>query len=119
MPKTLLTVYVHPAWEESTIHHIGESLTEEGIGYTVSTSEKKHLMWNMAAPFSVPYEEKAILFTLSKPISTHQIDIILTQVRIGCIYGFTIKGEINLDDGVIINNIEGAGTTLAHGYESP
>jgi len=109
MPKTLLTIYTHPDWVESTIHHIGESLTEGNVGYTVSVSEKKHLTWNMAAPFSVPYEEKAVLFTLSKPITDHQIETIMTQVRIGCVYGFTIKGEMNLGNEVTINNIDGAG----------
>lgn len=57
----------------------------------------------MAAPFLLPYREKCITLALTIPITPEHIKDLADLVATGLLVGFLVRGEIDLDGGVINN----------------
>ncbi len=104
--NTLLTVYLHPDNEDHARYLIEEETLVPGcIFYTVISKPEERLPLDMA-PFTISHREKQVMFTLNRPLTPTQIEAMTSHVTIGLIYGFAVKGEINLGE-TIINNLEG------------
>ena len=110
-PPTVLILYLHPKNEEHAMYLVGEeSLTQAGIGYRVVEKDVSQAGVPGYAPFTFAHHELQLTLALSRPITPHVIKEIADHQAIGLIYGFSIKGEIDLgskDETHIINNLEG------------
>jgi hypothetical protein len=105
--KTILTVFVHPDDVDHALYLIGEeTLVQGGTTYTVQTGAEDQVALDMA-PFMVPQRQTQLVFALENPPTPHQIQQIAQEAATGLIYGFTVRGEINLGEGSFINNVEG------------
>jgi hypothetical protein len=105
--KTLLTVFVHPDDVDHALYLIGEvALTEGGTAYTVQTGAEERITLDMP-PFTVAHRQTQLIFALESPPTHHQIQEIAQEAVTGLIYGFTVRGEVNLGEGTTINNLGG------------
>lgn len=104
--KTLLTVFVHPDDVDHALYLIGEILTQGGTLYTVLRSEEERISLDIAPPFAVTHRQKQLLFALESPPTAQQIHEFAGEAITGLIYGFLLKGEIDLGES-LINNIHG------------
>jgi hypothetical protein len=103
----LLTIFLHPGNEDQARYLIEEdTLKPGGITYTVMSEPEISIPLNLATPFTLSHREKQVIFTLDRPLTPTQIRDLADYAAIGHIYGFTVKGEINLGE-TIINNLEG------------
>jgi len=107
-PLTLLIVSLHPDHDEETCYHVDEALTTAGIAYHLITEFEKRVSLESAVPFVYTYIEKHMVFALHAPLPPKVIDAMAILVTTGLILGFTVKGEIVLDDELgVINNLVG------------
>ncbi len=104
---TMLTIFLHPDNEDHARYLIEEeTLVPGAIFYTVTSKPEERIVLDMATPFTVSHREKQVVFALDRPLTPDQIKDLADNVTIGHIYGFTVKGEINLGE-TTINNLEG------------
>jgi|SRR5215469_16377061 len=104
---TLLTIFLHPGNEDHARSLVEkETLIPGGTFYTATGRPEVRVPLDIAAPFTTSYREKQVVFTLYQPLTSTQIKDLAAYVTVGQIYGFTVKGEIDLG-GTIINNLEG------------
>ena len=104
--KALLTVFVHPDDVDHVLYLIGETLTQGSTAYTVQTGEEERITLDMA-PFTVTHRQTQLVFALESPITHHQMREVAQEAITGLIYGLTVRGEIDLDENAIINNLGG------------
>jgi hypothetical protein len=105
-PPTLLNVLLHPEHYEETCSYVGETLTTAGITYRLIAEFEERASLESATPFVFMYIEKHLVFALLRPIVPKVIDDMGILVTTGLILGFTVKGEIALDDEMgVINNL--------------
>jgi hypothetical protein len=112
--KTLLTVFVHPDDVDHALYLIGEVALTEGTAYTVQTGAEERIALDMP-PFTVTYRQTQLIFALESPPTHHQIQEIAQEAVTGLIYGFTVRGEVNLGEGTTINNLGGLGAHRSKG----
>ena len=108
--KTLLTIFVHPDDMEHALYLIGETLKQGDTRYAVQTGAEERIVLDIAQPFMVTHRQTQLLFALESPPTHHQLQEIAGEAITGLIYGFTVKGEINLGEDYedyIINNLGG------------
>lgn len=116
---TLLTIFLHPGNEEQARYLIEkETLSPGGTFYTATSKPEERVPLDRAAPFTFSYAEKQVVFVLYQPLTPAQIKDLAAYVTVGHIYGFTVKGAIDLGE-TIINNLEDSlefllTLTLAH-----
>lgn len=104
---TLLTIHLHPSNEDQARYLVEEeTLKPGGITYTVTSVSESFFRLNLASPFTIPIRERQVMFTLDRPLTPTQIRDLANYAAIGHIYGFTVKGEIDLGER-IINNLTG------------
>jgi len=104
---TLLTIFLHPDNEAQARSLIEkETLVPGGIFYTATSGLEERFPLSIAAPFTISYLEKQVVFELYTPLTSAQIKDLVAYVTVGQIYGFTVKGEIDLGE-TTISNLEG------------
>lgn len=105
-PPTLLIFSLRPGHYEETCYYVDQTLTRAGITHCLIAEFEECALLESATPFVFTYLEKHIVFALHKPIVPKVIDDIGILVTTGLILGFTVKGEIALDDEMgVINNL--------------
>src|SRR6266487_5375223 len=97
-PPTLLIVYLRPHHAEETCYHIDEALTTAGITYRLIAQQEERVSLESAVPFVITHIEKRLVFALHTSLVPKVIDDMALFVKTGLILGFTVKGEIALDD---------------------
>ena len=55
----------------------------------------------------VAHRQTQLIFALESPPTHHQIQEIAQEAVTGLIYGFTVRGEVNLGEDTTINNLGG------------
>jgi hypothetical protein len=108
-PLMLLILYLNPSREGGAFYCLDEEiLSPAGIGYTVIDRQVNLVPIEGYAPFSVTHKELRLVLALDKPISSKVIDELAGLVGSATIFGFTVKGEIDLSSNgevYVINNL--------------
>lgn len=104
--RTLLTIFVHPDEVEHALYHINVTLTEGGTPFTLQRGAEERITLDMAQPFTLTHRQTQLVFALEQPLTHIQIRDLSDEIMTGLIYGFTVKGEVDLGEG-IFNNLEG------------
>ena len=116
--KTLLTIFVHPDDAEHALYLIGETLRRGNTRYVVQIGAEERLVLDIARPFTITHRQTQLLFALEDPPTHHQLQEIAGEAITGLIYGFIVKGEVNLgedNEDCIINNLGGLATWHSRG----
>ena len=108
-PPTLLILYLNPSLEGGTFYYLDEEiLSPAGISYTVIDRQVHRVPLEGCAPFSVSHKELRLVLALDKPMSSGVIDELAGLVGSTTIFGFAVKGEIDLSskgEVYVVNNL--------------
>jgi hypothetical protein len=107
-PPTLLIVYLRPDHEEETCYYIDKALTTAGITYRLIAQHDERVSLESATPFVMTHIEKRMVFALHSSLTSRVVEDMALLIATGLILGFTVKGEITLNDEIgVINNLVG------------
>jgi len=108
-PPTLLILSLNPSQEGGAFYYLDEEiLSPAGSSYTVIDRQVNLVPIEGYAPFNVSHKELRLVLALDKPISSEVIDELAGLVGSATIFGFAVKGEIDLSskgDVYVMNNL--------------
>jgi hypothetical protein len=109
-PSALLILYLNPGQEGGAFYYLDEEiLPPAGISYTVIDRQVNLVPIEGYAPFSVSHKELRLLLALDKPISSKTMNKLANLIGSATIFGFAVKGEIDLSskgEVYVINNLD-------------
>ncbi len=96
---TQITVFLKPEDEEHALYLIGDSIAPTTL--TIVDTQEESVKWGTV--FKLVYQEKRVTLELSTPVTQKHIEEISILVTIGLIFGFVVRGEIDLGERSINN----------------
>ena len=109
-PPMLLILYLNPSREGRAFYYLDEEiLSSAGISYTVIDRQVNLVLIKRYEPFRLSHKELRLVLALDKPISSKVIYELAGLVGSATIFGFTVKGEIDLSSKgavYVINNLD-------------